>query len=72
MNLSFSRWLWLGAVVTVGASSAACTREAPIAPDAATDTNPYDARFDYPDSGVLMRDGGGWDSGPSSGLQCES
>jgi hypothetical protein len=72
MNCSFSRWIWLGALLTVGASSAACTREAPPAPDAATDTNPYDARFEYPDSGVLMRDGGGWDGGPSSGLQCES
>ncbi|MFO0709346.1 MAG: putative metal-binding motif-containing protein [Sandaracinus sp.] len=65
--------LKLLAIVALGASSIACTRESVMVPDAAADSNEYDsAPFVYPDSGVLMRDGGGWDGGPSSGLQCES
>ena len=72
MQINSSWSVRLGVGVIAGASVLACQREGADLPDTALDANTYDARFEYPDSAILMRDGGGWDGGPSSGLQCES
>jgi hypothetical protein len=71
-----SWWLRVGSWVCVMgvacAGALGCTREGAQLPDAATDTNAYDARFEYPDTAVFDRDSGLRDTGPSSGLACES
>ncbi|MBN8616664.1 MAG: putative metal-binding motif-containing protein, partial [Deltaproteobacteria bacterium] len=66
-----SRWAGVALVLGIVSIQVGCTREGTGIPDAAADANVYDSLpFVRPDSGPL--DAYTPDSGPSSGLQCES